>query len=304
MDDSIRGKRDRALLSTLLFHALRREELRNLKVKDFQHARKGVPHLKVSGKGGKTRYLPLHPGTHALVHDYIKTAGHGEDDTGALFRPIRNNATGELDKAISPDGVYKLVRAYSAALGFQIGAHALRATAATNALDHEADIAKVQDWLGHANISTTRIYDHRRTRHAKALLESARAVIDTGHPNIAFHLAVLALEELGRRELIGLQSIIDTRPVPPGWAQKHTQDYVKKLFWCFFGGSFFAARLTKEHLESLEDFAQRLHAKRLAGLYVDQTDDSLSIPSDAIDNEERRGPRARHSMFCNVAWPA
>ena len=48
--------------------------------------------------------------------------------------------------------------------GFAIGAHALRATAATNALDHQADIAKVQEWLGHANIATTRIYDHRRTR--------------------------------------------------------------------------------------------------------------------------------------------
>lgn len=32
--------------------------------------------------------------------------------------------------------------------------HALRATAATNALDHEADIAKVQEWLGQANIAT------------------------------------------------------------------------------------------------------------------------------------------------------
>jgi len=42
--------------------------------------------------------------------------------------------------------------------------HALRATAATNALDHQAGIAKVQEWLGHANIATTRIYDHRRTR--------------------------------------------------------------------------------------------------------------------------------------------
>ena len=72
--------------------------------------------------------------------------------------------TGRLDKAITPDGIYKLVRAYSAQLGFEIGAHALRATAATNALDHQADIAKVQEWLGHANIATTRIYDHRRTR--------------------------------------------------------------------------------------------------------------------------------------------
>jgi integrase/recombinase XerD len=163
-EDSTRSKRDRAILSTLLFHALRREELSKLKVRDFRHARKGVPHLKVSGKGGKTRYVPLHPGTHGLIHEYLDAAGHGEDAAGALFRPVRNNTTGRLDKAITPDGIYKLVRAYSAALGFEIGAHALRATAATNALDHQADIAKVQEWLGHANIATTRIYDHRRTR--------------------------------------------------------------------------------------------------------------------------------------------
>jgi integrase/recombinase XerD len=56
------------------------------------------------------------------------------------------------------------VRGYSAKLDFEIGAHALRATAAANALDHQADIAKVQEWLGHANIATTRIYDHRHTR--------------------------------------------------------------------------------------------------------------------------------------------
>ncbi len=162
--DTVKSKRDRAILSTLLYHALRREELCKLKVRDFRHARKGVPHLRVSGKGGKTRYLPLHPGTNAVVHDYLEAAGHGADETGALFRPVRNNRTGRLERAITADGVYKLVRAYSAQLGFEIGAHALRATAATNALDHQADIAKVQEWLGHANIATTRIYDHRRTR--------------------------------------------------------------------------------------------------------------------------------------------
>ena len=162
--DTIKSKRDRAILSTLLFHALRREELCKLKVRDFQHARKGVPHLKVSRKGGKTRYVPLHPASNALIHEYLDAAGHGTDEHGALFRPVRNNSTGTMDGAITADGVYKLVRGYSAALGFEIGAHALRATAATNALDHQADIAKVQEWLGHANISTTRIYDHRRTR--------------------------------------------------------------------------------------------------------------------------------------------
>ena len=42
--------------------------------------------------------------------------------------------------------------------------HALRATAATSALEHNADIAKVQEWLGHANISTTRVYDRRGSK--------------------------------------------------------------------------------------------------------------------------------------------
>jgi site-specific recombinase XerD len=164
MGDSILEKRDRAILTTLLYHALRREELCKLKVKDFKYERRGVAHLRVSGKGGKTRHVPLHPAASGLVLEYLNAAGHGEDLGGALFRPIRNNRTGDVDKAITGDAVYKIVRAYSSTLGFEIGAHALRATAATNALDHQADIAKVQEWLGHANIATTKIYDHRKTR--------------------------------------------------------------------------------------------------------------------------------------------
>jgi len=124
-EDTIKSKRDRAILSTLLFHALRREELCKLKVKDFRHARKGVPHLKVSGKGGKTRYLPLHPGTNGLINDYLDAGGHGIDDGGALFRPVRNNCTGRLEGAITADGVYRLVWRYLGQLGFLIGAHAL-----------------------------------------------------------------------------------------------------------------------------------------------------------------------------------
>ena len=89
---------------------------------------------------------------------------HGDQDGGALFRPLHHRRAEGAAQAITPDGLYKIVRGYSAGLGFEIGAHALRATAATNALDHQADIAKVQEWLGHANIATTRIYDHRKTR--------------------------------------------------------------------------------------------------------------------------------------------
>ncbi|MBS0299813.1 MAG: tyrosine-type recombinase/integrase [Proteobacteria bacterium] len=162
--NSLKGKRDRAILATLLYHALRRDELCRLKVKDFKQERRGVPHIKISGKGGKTRYVPLHPAVSGLIHDYLDAAEHGHEDTGALFRSTSNNRDKESQKPITSDGVYKLVQKYSEKLGFKIGAHSLRATAATNALDHQADIAKVQEWLGHANIATTRIYDHRRTR--------------------------------------------------------------------------------------------------------------------------------------------
>jgi integrase/recombinase XerD len=155
-EKSLKGIRDRAILATLLYHALRREELCKLTVRDFKHERSGVAHLKVSGKGEKTRYVPLHGVAHDLISEYLNKAGHGADNAGALFRPFRNSRKGgNRKKAITPDGVYKLVKKYSALLGFEIGAHALRATAATNALDHKADIAKVQEWLGHANIATT-----------------------------------------------------------------------------------------------------------------------------------------------------
>jgi integrase/recombinase XerD len=58
-----------------------------------------VPHLTVNGKGDKIRYLPLDPGTNALIHDYLDAAGHGEDDNGALFWPIKNNRTKTLEQS-------------------------------------------------------------------------------------------------------------------------------------------------------------------------------------------------------------
>jgi integrase/recombinase XerD len=60
-----------------------------------------------------------------------------------------------------------MLTSYAKALQIDVvgfGPHALRATAATNALDNGADIAKVQEWLGHANIATTRVYDRRQSR--------------------------------------------------------------------------------------------------------------------------------------------
>ena len=166
--DTLKGLRDRAILSVLLFHALRREELTKLKVKDFNLMRTGVAHLRVQGKGGKTRYVPTHPATLGHITEYLVKGGHAQDLDGPLFRPIRNTRGGSTAEAMTVGGVYEnAVCQYLRSIGLSgelFGPHALRATAATNALLHNADIAKVQEWLGHANIATTKIYDRRTTR--------------------------------------------------------------------------------------------------------------------------------------------
>jgi integrase len=68
----LKGKRDRAILAIRLYHALRREELHKLLVKDFKHERRGVAHPKISSKGGEMRYIPLHPAAGGLILDYRK----------------------------------------------------------------------------------------------------------------------------------------------------------------------------------------------------------------------------------------
>lgn len=122
--------------------------------------------------------------------------------------------------------------------------------------------------------------------HARDLLVSARAVQAAGHPNIAYHLATLALEEIGRRHLIAVQSLAAKAPSPPAWPEKHTQDHVKKLFWSFFGGGYFNEEMTAKALEGMSGTAKDIHFKRLAGLYVESSDDGLGIPHEAITAEE------------------
>ena len=161
---TFKGLRDRAILSALLFHGLRRAELCGLKVGDVQ-LRRGVPHFRVLGKGGKIRFIPIHSQTLQRVDEYLERAGYGSELDAPLFRPVRCVWP---HPALSGHGIWKeVVKKYARQIGIEpsaISVHGLRATAATNALEHEADIAKVQEWLGHANISTTRLYDRRKTK--------------------------------------------------------------------------------------------------------------------------------------------
>ena len=167
--DTLKGVRDRAILAILLYHRIRREELCGLCVKDL-HTRQGVMHFCVLGKRAKIRFVPVNAAAQRMIEEYLAMAGHRGDADGALFRPVKNNRTGRLDRHLDPASVYRnIVHKYGLETGISgevsgLCVHSLRATAATNALSHDSDIAKVQEWLGHANISTTRLYDRRKSK--------------------------------------------------------------------------------------------------------------------------------------------
>lgn len=105
-----------------------------------------------------------------LIEEYLAKAQSGANTDRPLFRPVKNNRTGTLDRHLDPGSIYRnVVVKYGRATGIEaqvsgLCVHSLRATAATNALLHESDIAKVQEWLGHANVSTTRLYDRRKSK--------------------------------------------------------------------------------------------------------------------------------------------
>ena len=111
--ESLKARRDRAILATLLYHGFRRDELCRLRVQDYQR-REGIMHFRVDGKGGKVRFIPVAALAQRLVTEYLDAAGHGEDGKGALFRPVKNNVTRNLAKALNPSSVYQdIVQRYA-----------------------------------------------------------------------------------------------------------------------------------------------------------------------------------------------
>lgn len=166
--DTTAGRRDRAILATLLFGGLRRAELAALRMKDL-HQREGFLHLAVAGKGGRLRFIPVSPVAAAALDDYLADAGHRNDPAAFIFQPTRKHPAGYRGAGLNPNTIYRIVRARAAQAGLTtevrgLCTHSMRATAATNALHRGAGLARVQDWLGHQNVTTTRLYDRRRTK--------------------------------------------------------------------------------------------------------------------------------------------
>jgi site-specific recombinase XerD len=157
------GARDRAILAVGLQVGFRRAEIASLKVGDF-HMNRGYESLKVVRKGGKKGSLAIHPQVVQRIKDYLDVAGHGTDLEGPLFRPVRDNREGlDARRPLHPDVIDRILRKYARHIGLDRGysAHSMRATFITTALDNGASLEDVQSAAGHADPSTTKLYDRR-----------------------------------------------------------------------------------------------------------------------------------------------
>jgi integrase/recombinase XerC len=109
--------------------------------------------MRVTGKRGKTRIVPLLPQVRDAIEDYVRRAPYDTAPGEVLFRGARGGP-------LSPAIIRRSVRAARARLGLppRTTPHALRHSFATHLLGRGADLRALQELLGHASLSSTQIY--------------------------------------------------------------------------------------------------------------------------------------------------
>jgi integrase/recombinase XerD len=163
--DTPLGLRDRAMLETLYATGLRVSELVGLKIAQVS-LDMGV--VRVLGKGGKERLVPLGEEAIAWIKRYLATsrttlAAQGRSD--AIFLTAR-------DGPLTRQAFWALLKRYAVKSGIpaaSLSPHVLRHAFATHLLNHGADLRVVQLLLGHADITTTTIYTHVARERLKEL---------------------------------------------------------------------------------------------------------------------------------------
>jgi site-specific recombinase XerD len=145
--------RDRAMLELAYSCGLRAEEVVNLDLDspDFDGER-----LRIEGKGGKTRLVPMGEPAQQALRRYLERGRHalqGGDPENALL-------LSKSGRRLHPSDVRRRLQRWvrEAAIAGGVSPHALRHSFATHLLEGGADLRSIQELLGHSNLSTTQVY--------------------------------------------------------------------------------------------------------------------------------------------------
>ena len=167
---TVAGKRDYALLRLLWGNALRRNEISQLSIADFNPWTRT---LRILGKGKGTQYQTVDLGTATAqaISEWLAVRPGTATEADAIFIALDFATAGHR---MTGDGIYKLVQRKSKAAGIdkQMSPHRIRHSAITAALDAtDGNVRKVQKLSRHKNLNTLMIYDDNRARDQHEVTE-------------------------------------------------------------------------------------------------------------------------------------
>lgn len=165
--DDFVGARDHLMISLFYATGMRRAELVDLRLDDFDWS-SGV--VKVRGKRQKERLIPLLPGLETIYQRYLNKRLE-------LVQIVDSSHLLLSQKGVKiyPELVYRVINSYFGKVSKKLkrSPHILRHSFATHLLDEGADLNAVKELLGHASLSSTQVYTHNsiaklKQAHAQA----------------------------------------------------------------------------------------------------------------------------------------
>ena len=157
------GARDRAVLELTYASGLRVSEVCSLNVYDVADSS-----VRVLGKGGKERLVPLNKVASGAIDHYLISFRKGRSgrDNPPLFVSCRGR---RIERSL----VWKRIKVYARQVGIAkvISPHTLRHSFATHLLENGADLRIIQELLGHASVATTDRYTHMSQKHLQSAFE-------------------------------------------------------------------------------------------------------------------------------------
>ncbi|CAL2084458.1 Tyrosine recombinase XerD [Tenacibaculum sp. 190524A05c] len=161
------GERNRTILETIYGCGLRVSELINLKISDLFF---DEGFIKVTGKGDKVRFVPIHTSTMKFINLYISHIRSlitpKKEDSDILFLNRRG-------KRLTRQMIFIILKdlCAKANINKSVGPHTLRHSFATYLLKEGVDLRAIQQLLGHESITTTEIYVHLDNSYLKEVVE-------------------------------------------------------------------------------------------------------------------------------------
>lgn len=161
--DTVKGRRDRAIVEVLYSCGLRVSELITLRVSDLFF---GEGYIRVIGKGDKQRLVPISDLARERISLYLDERKAAKSNEEVLFL---NNRGKQLTRVM----IFTILRQAALRTGIdkKISPHTLRHSFATHLLEGGAGIRQVQELLGHESILTTEIYTHLEAEHLRSTVE-------------------------------------------------------------------------------------------------------------------------------------